>query len=408
MFRKFTHVLTVLSVVFGMLAATTPAFASSSGSELKGTIVAVDTAANTVTVAPKNGSVNVTVNVDATTRIKRNGKSASIADLQVGDKVEAKYNASTLLASKIEASINWVELKGVIAAVDTAASTVTVTPSKGGADVTLNVDASTRIKRNGKTATLADLLVGDRVEAKYDGASMLASKLEAKINTVELKGVIAAVDTAASTVTVTPSKGGADVVLTVDASTFIKRNGKSVTLADLMVGDKVEVKHNPITMLASKIEVKSGISYAELKGTLAAVDTAASTVTVTPSKGGADVTLTVDSATLIKKNDALITLADLVVGYMVEAKYTPSTMLALKIEVKLPKLKGVISAVDTVANTFTVTPMGGGADVTFTVDAGTIIKRHDAIVTLADLVVGDRVEVKYDAATMLAFKVEAE
>jgi small nuclear ribonucleoprotein (snRNP)-like protein len=406
MFRKTTHVLTVLSVVFGMLAAATPAFASSSGSELKGIIASVDTSANTVTIAPKDGSANVTVNVDTSTKIKRNGKSASIADLLVGDKAEVKYNPSTMLASKIEASINWTELKGVIAAVDTTANTVTITPSKGGANVTLNVDASTKIKRNGKSAALAELQVSDKVESKYNGATLLASKIEAKTNTAELKGVIAAVDTTASTVTITPSKGGADVTLTVDASTLIKRNGKSAALADLLVGDKVEAKYNPVTMLASKIEVKS--SYSELKGKIAAVDTTANTVTITPSKGGADVTLNVDSSTIIKKNDVTITLADLVVGDMVEAKYSPATMLAAKIEVELPELKGTISAVDTSANTITVTPKGGGADVTFNVDASTVIKRHDAIVTLADLVVGDHVEVKYDAATMLAFKIEAE
>jgi hypothetical protein len=399
MFRKIMHVLAVLSVVFGMLAATTPALASGSGSELKGLIALIDTSANTVTIAPKDGSANVTVNVDASTRIKRNGKPASIADLQVGDKAEAKYNLSTMLASKIEASINWVELKGVISAVNTAASTVTITPSKGGADVSLSVDSSTKIKRNSKSATLADLQIGDKVEAKYNGVTMLASKIEVKTNTAELKGMILAVDTAASTVTITPSKGGVDVTLNVDASTLIKRNGKPAALADLLVGDKVEAKYNPVTMFASKIEVKS--SYSELKGKILAVDTVANTVTITSSKGGADVTLNVDSSTLIKKSEVTITLADLVVGDMVEAKYNPTTKLAAKIEVKLPELNGTISAVDTAASTITVTPKGGGADVTFNVDASTVIKRHDLFVTLTDLVVGDN-------ATMLAFKVDAE
>ncbi len=308
------------------------------------------------------------------------------------------------------------KVEGKIAAVDVAANTVTITPKKGGADVVLSVDASTKIKRNGKKVAIADLQVGDKANAKYNPASMLASKIEAKNKSgngssgSELKGVIAGVDTTASTVTITPKSGGANVTLNVDANTSIKRNGKSAGLADLLVGDNVEAKYDPSSMLASKLEVHSasgGSKFAKVKGSIAAVDVAGGSVTVTPSMGGADVVLKVDSSTIIKKNDALIGLADLQVGDMVEAKYDSSTMLASKIEVKLPKLKGTISAIDTAAGTITVTPMGGGADMTFTVDANTVIELNDAHVSLSDLLVGDQVEVKYDAVTLLAFKIEA-
>jgi len=145
-------------------------------------------------------------------------------------------------------------LEGTVAAVDTTAGTITITPKKGGADVTLFVDATTFIKRNGAAATLADVLVGDKVEAKYNAATMLASKLEVKLNLSEVKGTVAAVDTVAGTITITPKYGGADVVLFVDASTFMKRNHAVATLADFVVGDKVEAKYNATTMLASKIE----------------------------------------------------------------------------------------------------------------------------------------------------------
>ena len=44
----------------------------------------------------------------------------------------------------------------------------------------LKTDSSTKISRNGGAATLADIKVGDRAEARYDATSMLASRIEAR------------------------------------------------------------------------------------------------------------------------------------------------------------------------------------------------------------------------------------
>ena len=256
MIKKGMNTLISLFIVFGMLASATPAFADSRGTELKGSIAAVDIVASTVTVTPSRGGANVTLVVNASTYLRRLGRTATIADLQVGDLVEAKYTPGTLVASKIEAKLNLVELKGSIAAVDTAANTVTVTSSRGGASVTLVVTASTYIKRLGRAATIVDLQVGDLVEAKYSPVTLQASSIEAELNLVELKGSVVAVDAVAGSLTVTPYRGGASVTLTVNASTYITRRGVSVTLASLLVGDRVEAKYLAGTMLASKVEVK--------------------------------------------------------------------------------------------------------------------------------------------------------
>lgn len=151
------------------------------------------------------------------------------------------------------------EVSGTISAVGTGS--LTITPKKGGAAITVTVDASTRIRRGGKTAMLSDLLVGERVEAKYDKTSFIASRIEDKAKVAksdskkgEIKGAISAITP--GTVTITPSKGGADVVLMIDSSTRFERGVLHITFADLVVGDKVEAKFNPTTMLASKIETK--------------------------------------------------------------------------------------------------------------------------------------------------------
>lgn len=70
--------------------------------------------------------------------------------------------------------------EGSLTAIDTAGSTVTIQPSSKKADVKpliLLVDASTKIKRDNKTATLADFKVGEKVTGSYtaDAAGKLTA-----------------------------------------------------------------------------------------------------------------------------------------------------------------------------------------------------------------------------------------
>lgn len=142
--------------------------------------------------------------------------------------------------------------KGRIAAVDVAGSSVTISDNRTGALVQVFADASTEIRKNNiKNAAVADLTVGDRVEARYDAASFVAKEIRAKSAKVE--GTLTMVDLAANTVTITPL-GGTPVVLNVTPATKIERNEIHVTLGQLVVGDAAEAKFDATTMNASKIE----------------------------------------------------------------------------------------------------------------------------------------------------------
>jgi hypothetical protein len=404
---KFVNILIAALLVFGTLMATHPVYAHSEGHELEGVISAIDTGAGTVTITPKEGGPDVVLKVDSTTVIKRNDKIAALADLQVTDRVEAEYDPATMLASRISARLYLVGLSGVISAIDPLGSTLTVTPKKGGPDVVLKVDPTTVIKRNGKPTTLADLQLGDLVEARYNPVTMLAANISARLNLVPLSGVISAIDPLGSTLTVTPKSGGPDVVLKVDSTTVIMRIGKPATLADLQLGDRVEARYNPVTMLASKIFAR--LNLVGLSGVISAIDPLGSTLSVTPKKGGPDLVLKVDPTTVIKRNGKPATLADLQLGDRVEARYNPVTMLAANISARLNlvALSGVVSAVDPLGSTLSVTPKKGGPDVVLKVDSTTIIKRNGITATLADMLVTDRVEAKYNPVTMLAAWINA-
>jgi len=254
MLKKISYVLTVLFVVFGMLAFTAPVSALSNKRALKGTIVALDTRSRTITVSPLKGA-DVKVRVAKGTIVTRKGKASSFTKLHVGDKVNLNYNPKNKQASHVEDSPSQYEIHGTVEAVDTVANTVTVASEEGGNSVILKVDANTVFKRNGVVATLADLLVGDKVEAKYDSATMLASSIKTETEDSDFNGTIAAVDLTAKTVTITPEDGGADVVLNVVESTVFISHDTVISLSNLQVGDKVEAEYDSATLVASKIEL---------------------------------------------------------------------------------------------------------------------------------------------------------
>lgn len=75
--------------------------ATAAQAKVEGRITAVG--ANSVTITNRAGA-NTTVGVDATTKVERNDRHASLAAFKVGDRGEALFNPTTMVASKVEAT----------------------------------------------------------------------------------------------------------------------------------------------------------------------------------------------------------------------------------------------------------------------------------------------------------------
>lgn len=251
--------------------------------ELKGTLAEIGT--DSVTINDRNG-VPTVVQVTSSTRIRAydldgDGR-ATLADFQVGDRVEAHTEASNsgpvALSLKNETTddrgddssgdgaggVETVETHGVVSSLD--GSNVKVT-RQDGSQATLQVDAGTYLMgpdRDGDGRfTLADLQVGDRVEARTVAGSSVVLSLKVEVSShddrgddFEVNGIAAAVGP--ETVTVT-RRDGSQITLTVDSATRFEvadRDGDGrKTLADFRVGDRVEVKASVGSLLATKVKL---------------------------------------------------------------------------------------------------------------------------------------------------------
>jgi hypothetical protein len=375
--------------------------------ELKGTLTAVDLIAGTITVLPANSAISKTISLDSATVVTRLGFAVTLDALVVGDLIEAKFNPVSSLAYRVDAKLNSVSLNGVLKSVDLDLGTVTITRVNSGIDVTLTTDAQTVFKKYGILTSLSGLLVGDAIEAKYNPISLLAYQIEDKLNLVELKGTLTAKDTLAGTLTVYVTKTGTSVVLSTNGATAIYNYGVPATLATLAIGDAIEAKYNPITLLANRVDAK--LNIASLSGTLTAVDLVDGTISVLGSNGATTV-ITITDATVIKRLGYMVTLADLQNKDRVEVKYNPYTGVASMIDARLNiiEFSGKITAKDVVARTITVYRTVGALSVTVTVDASTLVTLGSKLSTFDALLVGNNVEIKYNLATMIASRVSVK
>ena len=216
---------------------------------------------------------------------------------------------------------------GTVASVDTGAATVTFTLADGSSK-TVNVNSSTVLRgitdRDGSGAvTIADLQAGDKVVVRTSAdddnlATMIAIPGAGRgDHGDEVEGSVSAVGTDSVTLTLAD---GSSKTLTVNSSTKFKGPDRdasgTVTLADIVAGDKVEAHVSSTDPnLATEIKVEG----TKVWGTVSAVGLDSVTVTTAT---GASLTATVTSTTKFRIPDTdgsgTPGLADLQVGQQID------------------------------------------------------------------------------------------
>jgi len=318
----------LLVVAIAVLAAAPAAQAATGG----GTVDTLDLATKQMTIKRSDGT-KLTLGVKAFTRITRNSAATTLSGLALGDSVSAQYIGHTAL--KVTATGAPVTTaSGRITALSTGTGVITI------GSTSVQTSAHTKISRNGKVVSLGLLTLNDTAVAHISTGAAKSEEGNDDADDVvadgpdegEVKGTISAIN--GQQVTITPKEGGTPVTVTADDSTQIEVGGQLATLADLQVGQTAESEYDPTTLIAFSIQVDipDTEDEGEISGTVAAVDTALGTLTITPTGGGADVVLTVTAATEIEVNGENATLADVQVGMPVNAEYDTTTLVATEVK----------------------------------------------------------------------------
>ena len=169
---------------------------------------------------------------------------------------------------------NRVEVNGVIALIDVAAGTITVTEARGG-QVVVSVPATAVLRHGNRLLTLVDLVAGDRVQVKgtREVTQVVADEVKVErrggldddgdgdddVNEVKVEGTVSALAGTCPAVTFTVTTTVGAVVTTTSVTADATTNFHKVLCAAVANGAVVEVKgirQASGSVLATKIEVE--------------------------------------------------------------------------------------------------------------------------------------------------------
>jgi len=185
---------------------------------------------------------------------------AGSAALQAGDEVELTLDDDESVTTLASTSV---KAEGIVAAVDTEASNVTI-DTENGVQLVIAVDAETEIKAKGpgpSEADFSELILSQEVKIYYNAETNVASKIQFRRpgndeddeGEDDVKGIVTGIDPVAFTINLV-DENGTEFTFTVVPSTEIDDDG-TVTFAAIQVGSEVEVKFDPQTMQALEIEI---------------------------------------------------------------------------------------------------------------------------------------------------------
>jgi hypothetical protein len=284
---------------------------------VRGTITDLNASAGTLKVTNRDGlSIDLTTN--AQTEVRRDGRSAALADLRLNDLVLVFYDRTTRIARRIEAaSPPPVELTGTITALDPTAGTVQVTTDHG-TQITLTTNGDTRVRLNRVNTTVAQLALGQRVQATYRPENKVALGLSATTPQPDVvSGAITAIDLTAGTLQITPV-AGAPVTLKLTPDTQFRLNRRAVARGTLVVGHLASVQTRPAD--TARIVAAQTPPVVDLAGTISALDVQGGSLQVTTA-AQTTITLRLTPQTLVRRNDAASTAEQLAIGDRVVVRY---------------------------------------------------------------------------------------
>ncbi|MCH8987923.1 MAG: hypothetical protein IIA92_03855 [Chloroflexi bacterium] len=295
-------------------------------------------------------------------------------------------------------------IEGILQNVDSVNGEITIV-TKDGKTITLTIATDAPVATEGASSALETLEPGTTLEVEVDDDGQVAVRIKAR--QAKLQGRI--VEIAGNEVTIESPLGRKATVLVTENTRIELEDDFPGALSDLRVGSEVEVKFDPESRVAFKID--SDEEEAEIDGVV--LEIAGSEVTVETERGRI-LTLIVGERTRFElEHDIPGTLADLQVGATIEAKFDPFTRDALEIEIEEQheesneeEIEGVIVGIE--GNEITVETESGRI-LTFTVADQTRIELDDDFKgTLSDLRVGLQIDIRVNTETNVALEVEVE
>jgi len=300
--------------------------------------------------------------------LKRTNVKMNTSDIKQGDSVNVLgvVNGTNITASTvrdISQPLPTKTITGQVTAVNVSSFTVS---TKANGSQTVDTDSNTVFKKNGQTASLADVVVGVTVTATgtWDNAhtSIAATRVSITIKTVSVTGTVSGTPSG-MTITI---NGKNSITYSIDATNakLVRRYGAAMQIGDIQNGDTLAVTGPLIGTNITATLVRNNSLQAHngtFVGTVSAVSSPSFTL---QSKARGNQTINTNSTTVFKQDNKTVDFSALAVGETVTVSgvwdRTNANVTASKVTVKMMTLSfiGTLQSVSgtnlTVATSSTV------------------------------------------------------
>ncbi|MBQ3054075.1 MAG: S-layer homology domain-containing protein [Clostridia bacterium] len=259
--------------------------------------------------------------------VKLDGKTVSPATLLTGSKIRITVSNDNVVAIETispdyDAVINGKYLK--LEKIDNETNGVSVQDSSTGLTTTYALSKTVSVKKDDKKITAADLTQGDYIVLTIKEGYVTSIVAESKLQT--FKGKVVDIQLL-PTYKMTVLTGGKNVAFELSSSVSVTRNGKKVTVENILVGDEVEIEttYGVITEIISKS--KTGTAEGTITQVIISVTPS---ITVTDSSNNS-YTYAVTKNAKITKSDSSVTFYNLRVGDKVKLSIDAQTVTAIDV-----------------------------------------------------------------------------
>ena len=350
---------------------------------ISGVIVLRDSFRKTITVLPDIGRpAQITVTDDSEIIIE--GKLSTFSDLELGQRIRAKYDSSTFEIRTIEVTVTELEderlkkilegtsqgeTEGRITQIDSASTPpiVTITLTTGDL-LALSLPPDAKIIVSDREVDLDILPFNARVKVRYNPDTLEALSITADAGMQGesfVSGAISGLRKKSGVVTIT-TVDGTTITARIAEDAPIWRNENRVTIAEARIGDVVRptTRYNASTQEILSLSLRSP-SLVNLEGVIVGKTSSDGDKYLTISTPALEmVRLRIPTIAIIQRNGQRVSFEDVNVGDRVRSgAYDPSTMEAASLDMEsalVLKTRGTITSVDTMARTFTIQPFEGG------------------------------------------------
>ncbi len=377
----------VLLLAAGVSAAHRRIGPAPQGGVLEGVILRVD--GGSVTIGGPN--INQSVRLGSATAVTIDGQPSGPGALNAGDdaSLQVHEDAGRQLVADAVSVTHDHDVSGVITTV--SATSLTIDSADGSHTFAITTDTVVII--NGQKGTAAGLATGMHVDvaSAIRNGTPTALLIREKTETAESEGTVTAVSATSITV---HSSDGKDTTSAIDSHTVVRRGDAVARVADIIVGAHVHVFS--VNGTAVFIQIQDPNRPLEVHGTISALG--ASSITVHP-KSGADVTIAVNSATIIRQGRNQLAFTDLKVGDTVDVEAQKAaggalTAVRIQVEVEDERFVEVRGTITAVSGSMLTVKTADGTSVTVSISSTTVIRAHDGHGSVSDLTVGASVEIE--------------